>query len=66
VHDGYARIGLVSEVRVDHRHAVEYYRKVIAFVREHPDIYDPGFAEGYQELIDRLEPMPGSPAERAP
>jgi tetratricopeptide (TPR) repeat protein len=66
VHDGYARLGLVSEVRGDHRQAVEYYRKVIAFVREHPDIYDPGFEDSYQELIDRLDPVPGSPTERWP
>ena len=66
VHDGYARLGLVSEVRGHHRQAVDYYRKVIAFVREHPDIYDPGFEDGYQELIDRLDPMPDPPAERLP
>jgi hypothetical protein len=36
--------------------AVEYYRKVIAFAREHPDLYDPDFEDGYQALIDRLEP----------
>jgi len=66
VHDGYARLGLVSEVRGDHRQAVEYYRKVIALVREHPDIYGPGFEDGYQELIDRLEPRPGAPAQRLP
>jgi tetratricopeptide (TPR) repeat protein len=66
VHDGYARLGLVSEVRGDHRQAVEYYRKVIAFMREHPDIYGPGCEDGYQELIDSLDPRPGSPAVRLP
>jgi tetratricopeptide (TPR) repeat protein len=66
VHDGYARLGLVSEVRGDHRQAVAYYRKVIAFMREHPDIYDPGCEDGYQELIDRLDPGPSSPAVRLP
>jgi tetratricopeptide (TPR) repeat protein len=56
VHDGYARLGLVCEVRGANRQAVEYYRKVIAFAREHPDLYDPEFEDGYQTLIDRLEP----------
>jgi tetratricopeptide (TPR) repeat protein len=56
VHDGYARLGLVYEVRGDNQQAVEYYRKVIAFAREHPDRYDnPVFEPGYQALIDRLE-----------
>jgi tetratricopeptide (TPR) repeat protein len=54
-HDGYARLGLVYEVRGDNRQAIDYYRKVIAFVREHSDLYDPVFADGYQLLIDRLE-----------
>lgn len=56
VHDGFARLGLVHEVRGDNRQAVDYYRKVIAFAREHPDLYDPDFELGYQVLIDRLEP----------
>jgi hypothetical protein len=54
VHDGHVRLGLVSEVRGDYRRAVEYYRKVIAFMCEHPNIYGPGFEDGYQQLIDRL------------
>ena len=56
VHDGYARLGLVCEVRGDNRQAVEHYRKVIAFAREHPGLYDREFEDGYQALIDRLEP----------
>jgi len=56
VHDGYARLGLVYEVRGDNRQAVEYYRRVIAFAREHPGLYDRDFEDGYQALIDRLEP----------
>jgi tetratricopeptide (TPR) repeat protein len=56
VHDGYARLGLVYEVRGDNRQAVEYYRKVIAFARQHPGLYDREFEDGYHALIDRLEP----------
>jgi tetratricopeptide (TPR) repeat protein len=56
VHDGYARLGLVYEVRGDNRQAVEYYLKVIAFAREHPGLYDREFEDGYRALIDRLEP----------
>jgi tetratricopeptide (TPR) repeat protein len=55
-HDGYARLGLVCEVRGGNRQAVEHYRKVIAFPREHPGLYDREFENGYQALIDRLEP----------
>lgn len=56
VHDGYARLGLVYEVRGDNRQAVEYYRKVITFAREHPGLYDREFEDGYRALINRLEP----------
>ena len=55
VHDGYARLGLVHEMRGNTEQAIHYYRKVIDFIREHPDVYEPGFAVGYQLLIDRLE-----------
>jgi tetratricopeptide (TPR) repeat protein len=59
VHDGYARLGLVCEVRGANRQAIEYYRRVVAFARQHPDRYDPVFEVGYQALIDRLEPIAG-------
>lgn len=55
VHDGYARLGLVYEARGDNLQAIKYYRKVIAFAREHSDLYDDVFADGFQILIDRLE-----------
>jgi tetratricopeptide (TPR) repeat protein len=58
VPDGYARLGLIYEVRGENRQAIEYYRKVIAFAREHADRCEPVFAEGFQELIDRLERPP--------
>lgn len=56
MHDGYDCLGMVCQARGDNRQAVEYYRKVIAFAREQPDLYDPEFAGYYQALIDHLEP----------
>jgi len=32
------------------------YRKVIEFVRAHPDNYDPDFATTFQRLIAKLDP----------
>jgi len=55
VHDGYARLGLVHEMRGNTEQAILYYRKVIDFARDHPDAYEPVFAADYQQLIDRLE-----------
>jgi tetratricopeptide (TPR) repeat protein len=60
VHDGYDRLGMVYEARGDHRRAADYYRKVVAFVRDHPDQYDADFEAVFQELADRLDP-PASP-----
>jgi tetratricopeptide (TPR) repeat protein len=56
VHDGYDRLGMVYEARGDKKTAADYYRKVIAFVRAHPDQYDPGFEETFQKLVDKLDP----------
>jgi tetratricopeptide (TPR) repeat protein len=55
VHDGYDRLGMVAEARGDHRQAADYYRRVIAVIRDHPDNYDPGFEDVFQKLVDRLE-----------
>ena len=48
---------MVYEARGDNRQAADYYRKAIAFIRNHPDNYDPGFETVFQKLIDRLEPQ---------
>ena len=56
VHDGYDRLGMVSEARGDFKQAAAYYRKVIDFVRQHPDDYDPAFLDGFQASIERLDP----------
>jgi tetratricopeptide (TPR) repeat protein len=59
-YDGLARLGLVHELRGDHRQAVEYYRKVIAFMRQRPDQYDPNAQLGYLDLVHRLEATPAA------
>jgi len=59
VHDGYDRLGMVYEARGENRQAAECYRKVIAFIREHPDDYDPDFEDVFVKLVSRLDP-PGA------
>jgi tetratricopeptide (TPR) repeat protein len=56
VHDGYDRLGMVYEARGDNQRAAECYRKVLAFVAEHPRQYDPEFADTFHKLVARLDP----------
>jgi tetratricopeptide (TPR) repeat protein len=56
VHDGYDRLGMVHEARGENLQAAECYRKVIAFIREHPDDYEPGFEDMFVKLVNRLDP----------
>jgi tetratricopeptide (TPR) repeat protein len=56
VHDGYDRLGMVHEARGDIIQAAECYRKVIAFIKEHPDDYEPGFEDTFVTLVNRLDP----------
>lgn len=56
VHDGYDRLGMVYEAKGDLKQAAAYYRKVIDFVREHPDGYDPEFADLFRKQAERLDP----------
>jgi tetratricopeptide (TPR) repeat protein len=60
VHDGYDRLGMVYQARGDNKKAAEYYRKVIAFIAEHPKDYDPEFADTFRKLVERLDPPPAS------
>jgi tetratricopeptide (TPR) repeat protein len=60
VHDGWDRLGLVHEARGDSRQAADCYRKVIDFIRQHPDDYDAGMAEAFAKLVDRLDPPAAS------
>ena len=55
-HDGYERLGMVYEARGDNKRAADCYRRVIAFVAEHPDGYDPDFADVFRGLVERLDP----------
>jgi tetratricopeptide (TPR) repeat protein len=56
VHDGYDRLGMVYEARGHNREAADCYRKVIEFVRDHPDQYDPEFADTFHRLVAKLDP----------
>jgi tetratricopeptide (TPR) repeat protein len=56
VHDGYDRLGMVFEARSNHKAAADCYRKVIEFVRAHPELYDPEFEMTFQQLIAKLDP----------
>jgi tetratricopeptide (TPR) repeat protein len=58
VDDGYDRLGMVYEARGQKREAADCYRKVIEFVRDHPDQYDPEFADTFHRLVAKLDPSP--------
>jgi tetratricopeptide (TPR) repeat protein len=58
VHDGYDRLGMVYEARGDTKQAADYYRKVIDFVRIHPDQYEPEFETTFHRLVQKLDPTP--------
>ena len=50
------RLGMVYEARGDKQKAADCYRKVIAFIKGHPDDYEPGFEDVFVKLVDRLDP----------
>jgi tetratricopeptide (TPR) repeat protein len=56
VHDGWDRLGMVYEARGDNQQAAGCYRKVIEFIRAHPDDYDDGFDEVFAKLVEKLDP----------
>ncbi len=56
VHDGHDRLGMVYEARGLQREAADSYRQVVAFMRTHPDHYDPEMETFYLERITRLDP----------
>jgi tetratricopeptide (TPR) repeat protein len=58
VHDGYDRLGMVYEARGRPREAADCYRQVLAFMRAHPDQYEPAMATTFLELIAKLDPPP--------
>ena len=58
VQDGYECLGRLYQAKGDHGRAIECYRRVIAFARDEPHLYDPQFVDHFQDLIGRLEPRP--------
>ncbi len=58
VHDGYECLGRLYQAKGNHRQAVDCYRKVIAFARNEPHLYDPQFVDHFRGLIDHLETQP--------
>lgn len=56
VHDGYDRLGMVFEARGQRQAAADCYRKVIEFVRAHPEQYEPQFTATFEQLIAELDP----------
>lgn len=56
VHDGYDRLGMVYEARGEKKQAADCYRKVIEFVRAHPQQYEPEFSSMFQTMIAELDP----------
>ncbi|MCC7485879.1 MAG: tetratricopeptide repeat protein, partial [Burkholderiales bacterium] len=56
VHDGYDRLGMVYQARGETQQAADCYRKVIEFVRAHPENYEPDFETIFRDLIAKLDP----------
>ena len=56
VHDGYDRLGMVYEARGEPKQAADCYRKVIEFIHNHPNDYDPQFADTFHRLVAKLDP----------
>ena len=56
VPDGWDRLGMVHEKRGENREAADCYRKLIAFVREHPDDFDTEISDVYSARIAKLDP----------
>jgi tetratricopeptide (TPR) repeat protein len=60
VHDGYDRLGMVYEARGNKKAAADCYRKVIEFVRAHPEQYEPDFTITFEQLVAELDPPTAS------
>jgi len=58
--DGWDRLGMVYEARGENQKAAHSYRKVIEFIRQHPDAHPPGFEDPFVTLVDRLDPPPAT------
>jgi tetratricopeptide (TPR) repeat protein len=58
VHDGYDRLGMVYEARGEPKQAADCYRKVIEFIRTHPDQYGPELQTVFEDMVTELDPPP--------
>jgi tetratricopeptide (TPR) repeat protein len=56
VHDGYDRLGMVYEARGEPKRAADCYRKVIEFIRTHPDQYGPDLHTVFEDMVAELDP----------
>ena len=56
VPDGWDRLGMVHEKRGENREATDCYRKLIAFVRQHPDDFDAEIVADYAGRVAKLDP----------
>lgn len=58
VHDGYDRLGMIYEARGEPKQAADWYRKVIEFIRTHPDQYGPDLITVFEDMVTELDPPP--------
>ena len=56
VPDGWDRLGMVHEKRGENREAADCYRKLIDFIRQHPDDFDTEIVDNYAARIAKLDP----------
>ena len=56
VPDGWDRLGMVHEKRGENCEAADCYRKLIDFIRQHPDDFDAEIADDYAARVAKLDP----------
>ena len=56
VPDGWDRLGMVHEKRGENREAADCYRKLIDFIRQHPDDFDTEIVDNYAARVAKLDP----------
>jgi Flp pilus assembly protein TadD len=54
--DGFDRLGSICEARGDRLGAARWYRKVIDFIRQHPEHYSEKDARPFHRLLEKLDP----------
>jgi SEC-C motif len=54
--DGFDRLGSICEARGDRIGAARWYRRVIDFIRQHPEHYSEKNARPFHRLIQKLDP----------